>query len=60
MVFKNIFVLVLWWTKVASALEGLRAPLEIVFWINSIFYNYNGIQKDFAKYLEENCLLCSE
>ena len=54
MVFKNICILVLW-TKVASALEGLRVPPEIAVWMYDTFDNIFGSETDFTEYLRESC-----
>ena len=45
MVFEKLCVLVLW-TKVVSALEGLRVPLECI--IVDVFYYNMGIQNNLA------------
>ena len=62
MVFKNIWVLVLW-MKVASAFErfpivDFRIPTEIVIWIYDTFDNNLEIENDFTKYLKESCWKC--
>ena len=45
MVLKNLCILVLW-TKVASALEGLRVPQDNVVHISSTFDNNFSIRND--------------
>ena len=47
MVFKTLFVLVLW-TKVASALEELKISLKFVIGINDTFDYYFEIGNDFT------------
>ena len=50
MVIKNLCIL-LFWKKVASALERLRVPIENVVHIYNIFNNRFGIRNDFPKHL---------
>ena len=57
MIFKNLCVLVLW-TKVASALEGLRGPLEIVLRFYVTIDNNFEIQK-FKQNMAWHCKLNS-
>ena len=54
MVFRNLCILVLW-TKVALALEGLGGPLDIVICIYDNSNNMLIIKNYCTKYLKESC-----
>ena len=43
------------WMRIASALEGLRVPPEIVIWMDDNFDKNFRIENDCAKYLKQNC-----
>ena len=59
MVFINLCILALW-IKVASALEGLTVPLEIVVWIYDLHYEFT-ITMESRMALQNICMrvICS-